>query len=386
MQSIDFKKRVERVAARCAELGLDAYVGTRQASLHWLNGAFMPWRGAVIVTASGQVQSLYWAMDASRAREEGAGLPIDTFTGSGLIEGIAGWLARMGCDAGCIGVDLAHPGAAQVAPGMLTAQEYLDLAAALPNARLVNGVDAIDDPMLCKDEPELERLRQAAKVTEAGFRAGLEAIRPGATENDVAGEIERAIRHNGSTWAWAVTGGTEVGAGPRTAFLHGVSQQSTDRRISGDEFLILDIHTLIDLYMSDFALPVFYGTPNDEQARMIAAWEGTIDTLFANFRPGAKVADCARAAYAHFEDTGFGDFGLPLFGHGLGTCARSRPFINMGSTDVVREGMVVALGCHLYVPGQGGLRLEYPTFVSAKGLEPLGEMPPRVVRKRVQGE
>jgi len=381
LKPIDFQDRVARLASHCAELGLDAYVGTRVASLHWINGAFMPWRGAVVVTASGQVQTIYWAMDASRVKQEGAGLPVSTFAGSGFVEAVADTLNHMGCGSGRLGLDLAHPGAAQVAPGMLTAQEYLDLAASLPNATLVNGVDAIDDLMLLKDAAELARLRQAAEVAEAGFQAGLDAIRPGATENDIAGEIERAIRRNGSTWAWAVTGGTEVGAGPRTAYLHGVSQQSTDRPIGADEFLILDIHTLIDLYMSDFALPVFFGTPTAEQSRMIDAWEGAIDTLFATFRPGAKVSDCARAAHAYFEDKGFGDVGLPLFGHGLGTCARTRPFINTASTDVVQQGMVVALGCHLYVPGHGGMRLEYPAVVEANGLQPLGNWAPRVVRK-----
>lgn len=383
MTPIDFGSRIRRLANRLGESGLGAYVGTRQASLHWVNGAFMPWRGAVIVSASGDVRTVYWSMDASRVEIEGAGLPMTRFTGSGFIAAIAEVLHDMGAAAGDIGLDLSHPGAAQLAPGMLSAQEYLDLVSALPDARFVNGVDAIDDLMLIKDQAELERLREAARVAEAGFRAGLSAIATGVTENEIAGEIEREIRRGGSTWAWAVTGGTEVGAGARTAFRHGVSQQSTDRRVGTDEFLILDIHTLIDLYMADFALPVFFGSPNATQLRMIEAWEGAINTLFDNFRPGVRIADCARAAHRYFEQAGFGDLGLPLFGHGLGTCARTRPFINPGSTDVVTEGMAIALGCHLYVPGEGGLRLEYPAHVAADGLRSLGEMPPRVVRKEL---
>ena len=50
---IDFKKRRANVAASVRKAGFDAYVGTRQAGLHYLTGAFMPWRGAVIVTANG---------------------------------------------------------------------------------------------------------------------------------------------------------------------------------------------------------------------------------------------------------------------------------------------------------------------------------------------
>ena len=41
--------------------------------------------------------------------------------------------------------------------------------------------------------------------------------------------------------------------------------------------------------------------------------------------------------------------------------APTRPFINLRSHDEVTPGMVVALGTHLYRPGLGGMRLEYPS-------------------------
>ncbi len=381
MTPIDFSDRALRLARSVAEHGLDAYVGTRQAGLHWTNGAFMPWRGAVMVTRWGDIRTIYWKMDAERVRLEGAGGAIFVFEGAEFIPRIAGFLRECGVGGGKIGLDLTHPGAAQVAPGMLTAQEYLELQAALPEASFSNGVDVIDELMLYKDDPELERIRQATEVAEYGFKAGLNKVVVGATENEVAGEIEHELRRHGSTWAWAVTGGTEVGAGERTAFLGGVTQQATDRPIAADEFVILDIHPLVDLYMADLALPVFLGTPNNVQQRMIDSWHAAIETLFEEFRPGARVADCAIKAHSRFETAGFAGFGLPLFGHGLGTCARMRPFINPSSTDFVHEGMAVALGCHLYVPGQGGLRLEYPAHVTASGLQAFGTLPPRVVMK-----
>ena len=122
-------------------------------------------------------------------------------------------------------------------------------------------MDVIDDLMLIKDAAEIERLRHAAEVSDYGFEQGMNAVRAGATENEIAGEIERAIRRRGSTWSWAVTGGTEVGAGERTGFLRGVTQQATDRPIGRDEFVILDLHPLLDLYMADTALPIFLGRP-----------------------------------------------------------------------------------------------------------------------------
>src|SRR3546814_7331872 len=105
----------------------------------------------------------------------------------------------------------------------------------LPNADIRNGVDILDDVMLIKDAAEIERLRFAAHVADKGFNAGRNAVRAGVTENSVAGAIEKANRDHGSTWAWALTGGTEVGPGNRTGYLHGVTQQASEKLIQDNE-------------------------------------------------------------------------------------------------------------------------------------------------------
>jgi Xaa-Pro dipeptidase len=378
MTPIDFKARVQSLAQAVEKAGAAAYVGTRQASLHWLSGAFMPWRGAVIVTARGECDFVYWAMDLERVRAESWGPTFHEFHFDGFIGEIAKRLKELGCASGTVGLDLSHPGAAQVAPGMLTAAEYQELTAALPGVNFNNGVRLIDDLMLVKSPAEIERLRKAAAVSDLGFRAGLDAIREGVTENFVAGQIEAAIRLHGSNWSWAVTGGTEVGAGQRSAYMRGLTQQATDNRIGVNEFVILDLHPMIDLYLSDTAIPVFHGKPNLKQQRLIDCWNETVQAMLDSLRPGRQIAECVGDGLKVFEKHRLQEFGLPLFGHGLGTCARTRPFINRRSTDVVQPGMVVALGTHIYQPGVGGCRLEYPVLIGEHGSQPLVSTPARV--------
>ena len=82
-------------------------------------------------------------------------------------------LEHHGLAQGKVALDLAHPGAAQIAPGMLTAAEFFSLSGQLPKARFENGVDVIDDLMLIKDAAEIERLRHAAEVSDYGFEQGM---------------------------------------------------------------------------------------------------------------------------------------------------------------------------------------------------------------------
>lgn len=375
---IDFNARRQKVAASVKAAGFDAYIGTRQGALHYMSGAFMPWRGAVIVTANGDCKFVYWAWDTSRIREEGVDVDITPFTFSDFTRVIVDKLGELGLSKGRIGIDLSHPGAAQIAPGMICASEYLELKALLPNADIQNGVDMLDDVMIIKDAAEIERLRFAARVADIGFNAGREAVRTGVTENSVAGEIEKAIRDNGSTWAWALTGGTEVGSGNRTGYLHGVTQQATEKLIQDNEFVILDLHPMIDLYLADSSVPVFLGKPNAQQQGMIDCWEEVVATMVENMKPGEPIPEVVKKGLAVFERHGLADYCLPTFGHGLGTCARTRPFINLRSQDVVQKDMVVALGTHLYVPKVGGMRLEFPLLVTENGGEPLMEAPAEV--------
>lgn len=373
MEPINYNDRISRLAASLTDAGLDAYVGTRLASLHYLVGAFIPWRGAVIVTASGEAEVICWAMDSDRVRQEGWGLKTVEWGGGrpGLLECIATQFKEKNLASGRIGFDLSIAGTGQEAPGLLLAHEFLELQRLMPKAILVNGTTYIDNLMLIKTQEELERLRLAAQAADAGFQAGLAAIHVGVTENMVAGVIENAIRNSGSSWSWAVTGGTEVGSGHRCSFYRGVTQQATEKKIGQNEFVILDIHPMVELYLADLGLPVFVGQPNRDQQKLIDCWQETVSFLLSILKPGEKVAEICKQASKVFVKWGLENFGLPMFGHGLGTCARLRPFMNSKSEDVLSPGMVLALGAHLYKPSVGGLRTEYPILITKTGNEPL---------------
>ncbi len=385
MKPIHFRNRVSNLANALSQAGMDAYVGTRLASLHYLTGAFIPWRGAIVVTASGEVELIYWALDSERVRQESWGIRVREWGGNqaGLVDRIAAFLQEKGLAAGRIGLDLFITGAGREAPGLLFAHEFIDLQRKMPRADLRNGTEWIDQLMMIKEPEEVERLELAAEVAKYGFEAGIAVARPGVTENMIAGAIENAIRAKGSIWSWSVTGGTEVGSGYRSAFKGNVTQQATDKVVGQNEFIILDIHPMIDLYLADYALPVFLGSPSREQQQLIDCWEEIVGFFFAALKPGGKVAEICSQALNIYSKYGLQDFGLPTFGHGLGTCARLRPFLHVKSDDILAPGMVFALGTHLYQPGVGGLRLEHPVVVTETGIRSLTSMLPKVQRLKI---
>jgi Xaa-Pro aminopeptidase len=375
---IDFEARRKALAKKVCEKGFDVYLATRQAALHYLCGVFMPWRGVAMITAKGDFKLFYWENDASRVRQEGAPMDVVEYKSEDLMEKLKVELVERGISEGKIAMDLILPGNAQPAPGILTASEYFQIKETFPDAEIMNGVSALDELIMIKDEAEIERMRKVANIADYGFQQALSILKPGITENHVAGVLEQATRDKGSYWAWSVTGGTEVGSGERTAFHHGVTQIATDKIIEENQFLILDFHPSYDLYLCDFSVPVFLGKPNELQQKIIDCWEEAVQTVFDNAKPGSVISDVVALGIEIYKKHGFYEYCVPRFGHGLGLCVRTGPLLNLSNKDVFKTGMTYAMGAHLYYPGVGGMRLEYPVYIGENGAEQLADTPMKV--------
>ena len=74
-----------------------------------------------------------------RARAEGHDMDVHEFEFADFPQLIRQRLEHHGLAQGKVALDLAHPGAAQIAPGMLTAAEFFSLSGQLPKARFENG-------------------------------------------------------------------------------------------------------------------------------------------------------------------------------------------------------------------------------------------------------
>lgn len=170
--------------------------------------------------------------------------------------------------------------------GILHAFEYQELLARLPQVEMSDGCPLLDQVMLIKEKQEIALLRQAAAIADAGFLAAREALRPGVSENHVAGVAEAAMRDLGNEFNWSQSGGTEVGSGHRTAYLGGVTQPATQKIIQDGDNIILDLHPMYRLYMADACYNLVVGKAGAEQRRLAGVWEKAVETLLAQSCPG----------------------------------------------------------------------------------------------------
>jgi len=97
---------------------------------------------------------------------------------------------------------------------------------------------------LVKDAEEIKRLAAAGQVADVGMAAAMEAVRPGATESEIAGAAEFAMRKAGAEGIWR----SYISSGPRTNVAHGLP---TTRVLQAGDLAMIDIHPIVDGYSAD---------------------------------------------------------------------------------------------------------------------------------------
>ncbi len=96
-----------------------------------------------------------------------------------------------------------------------------------------------------KDEHELELLRRACEATAIGFKAFVQALKPGLSERELQIELETGFRRGGAD---RVGYGTIVGAGSNAAVLHFTPSA---RRVQPGDVVLVDAGAEVDRYTAD---------------------------------------------------------------------------------------------------------------------------------------
>jgi Xaa-Pro aminopeptidase len=342
--------RVERALEVAHRDGADALLVSHPSSVAWLTGY-----AADIETGPSPFALAPLALLADGAR---------TLVVS---EDEADAAAATGCEVASypgFGIGPLDPvrGAARALAPLVEGRRVAVEAGSLP-AALTAGFDQVDvtrelaAQRAVKDADELERIRAAVALCDAGQRAAREAARAGMTELDVWTAARAAIER--------AAGGrvpllADVVSGPRTADVGG---PPGTRELREGELLLVDLVPRRAGYWGDSCATIALGEPDEGARRRHRAAREALARGVEAVRPGVRAGHLdallrAELDYPHHT------------GHGLGTSFHEEPRIVPGTDLVLEAGMVVALEPGSYGDGQG-VRVEQVLLVTADGCEVL---------------
>lgn len=238
---------------------------------------------------------------------------------------------------------------------------------------VVNTSGIVEDRRRTKDEGEIAAIREAVKVADAAFDHILSFIDVGMTETQVALELEMFMRTNG---AEAISFAPIVGSGPLSAHIH---HSPSDRVLSKGDLVLCDFGARVDGYCSDLTRTVALGPASSEQHEIYHVVLRANLQGIAGLAEGAHGREVDAGARKVIDDAGYAQrFGHGL-GHGVGLDIHEDPRLSRLSEDTMRAGDVVTVEPGVYVPGEGGIRIEDCVLVTATGAEVLSSAPKEVL-------
>jgi len=243
-----------------------------------------------------------------------------------------------------------HQGALGFEAGTLPYAHYETLAAGglelVPTHGLVERLRAV------KDEGEIAAIRAATEITNGAFQRFAEERVIGQTERDLAFRMDTFFHELGAD-GFAFP--TIAAAGPNSANPH---TTPGSRVVEEGQTVIVDAGATLDGYCSDctrtFAAGELQGQLREAYYACLRAQLAGLDAV----RPGVSGVDADAAARTMIEEAGFGAYFGHGLGHGLGMDVHELPRLSTESTETLAANNVTSVEPGIYLPGEGGIRIE----------------------------
>lgn len=244
--------------------------------------------------------------------------------------------------------------------------EYNAIKTALQEkAELIPTHNLIEQLRQIKEEDELVKIKKAVQISAQAFKFAEVYIKPGKTELEVAGELERFIRQKGALKsAFDII----VGSGPNSSFPHHIS---SSRVIRNNEPVLVDMGIDYLGYNSDLTRVFFLGKISVLGRKIYEVALQAQQQAIANIRPGCFSDEIDKIGRNYIKEHKFGPYFAHSLGHGVGLEVHEEPHISKSHHQELKEGMVFTIEPGIYLPHKFGVRIEDMVLVTKKGTEVL---------------
>lgn len=138
---------------------------------------------------------------------------------------------------------------------------------------------------ITKSDAEIDLMRKAAKATEAGMKAGLEASQEGVTENEIAAATCSAMFAAGGEYPAVVP---YITSGPRTMIGHATWE---GRTVQANDHVFLEMAGCVQRYHTAMMRTAVLGKPSRSMRKAETIMLKALDEVEDLIRPGVTVSD-----------------------------------------------------------------------------------------------
>ncbi|MCI5821005.1 MAG: type I methionyl aminopeptidase [Elusimicrobia bacterium] len=197
-----------------------------------------------------------------------------------------------------------------------------------------------------KNDSELQKMREAGKVTAAVLKLMTELVKPGISTWELDAAAEKTIRSFGATPLFLGYYGFpgSICASVNEEVVHGIPKK--DRILKSGDIISIDTGARLDGFCSDAAITLGVGKVSDEAQRLMDVTKKSLYKAIGQVKPGNRLGDVEHAVETFAIANGMGVV-RDYCGHGIGRNMHEEPSIpnfgRPGTGPLLEKGMVLAI-------------------------------------------
>jgi len=225
--------------------------------------------------------------------------------------------------------------------------------------RLKTAANIIESARSVKDNAEITAVKAAARIAAQAFRKIQQHIKPGITENELAGILDFEIRKLGARSSFD----TIVAFGSNASRPH---HQPGSRKLKKNDTILIDFGVRYKSYCCDLTRCFTIGKKTTFYTKVYNAVREAQIAAIKAVKAGVEIRQVDAAARKVIAE-----LSLPIYGHGtghgLGIEVHEEPVISAKTKGKLKAGMVFTIEPAVYIPGKLGVRIEDDILVTKKG-------------------
>jgi Xaa-Pro dipeptidase len=244
----------------------------------------------------------------------------------------------------------------------------------------VSATAAIEAIRRFKTAKEIEYVKQAARLADAGYQQFVNIAEPGMAEYELVAEVEGFLKTNGAEDNFMLigSGGTEV---------FGMRPPTERRFLKGDN-ITTELTPQVNGYYAQICRTLVLGEPNAEQRRSFAIFQEAQAAAQGFIKPGVNVKDVAQVQNDVFRREGYGEYTGAKYtrvrGHNLGLYPDENPWVLEDVDCLVDKGMVVIAHPNTYLPLSGYMVFGDTLLVTDNGCVSLNQTEKKLFSKEAR--